>query len=128
MEKANILIVDPDDCSRLLLEEILRSSISNSYQILSTSCGNEAFELLKKWNIRLVLMEINMKEMDGWEVARSIKELYPEIPVIIQTATVTDDIGSKVNTTGADSYLTKPLDSSVISNKVKEVLELSPSN
>ncbi|MGM0498114.1 MAG: response regulator [Bacteroidota bacterium] len=130
MGKTNILIIDSDESSRLLLEEMIRMVFQETqdYQILSTSSGDEAITMCNENNIKLILSEINIKDVNGLDVTKKIKELYPEIPVIIQTAIITDDTEKNVYLTGADSYLTKPLDSRVITNKIKEVLKMPPSN
>jgi DNA-binding response OmpR family regulator len=130
MKRPTILIVDSDEPSRILLEEMIHMMFqeSSKYQILATSYGNEAISMCNENNIRLILTEINLKDVNGLDVAKKIKESHPEIPVIIQTAIITDDIQNHVNLSSADSYLLKPLDLYVLSNKIKEVLDTSPSN
>jgi DNA-binding response OmpR family regulator len=124
MKKPTILIVDSDEYSVLLLEEMISMVFQETqdYQILSTSSGDEAISMCNGNNIRLIITEINLKDVNGLDVAKKIKESHPETPVIIQTAIITDDTEKHVYSVGADSYLTKPLDARVVSNKLKEVL------
>jgi CheY-like chemotaxis protein len=130
MKRPTILIVDPDDPSRILLEELIHILFQESakYQILSTSYGNEAINMCYENNIRLILTEINLKDINGLEVIKKIKEFFPDIPVIIQTAIITDDTQNHIYSTGVDSFIRKPLDFHLISNKINEVLDMSPSN
>ncbi len=124
MVKPAVLIVDSDEHSRLLLEEMIRMMFeTQDYKILSTSSGNEAISLCYENDIKLIIMEINIKGVDGLEVTKKIKEFCPNIPVIIQTAFLTDDTEKQVYSSGADNFVTKPLDTNVMRNKIKQVLD-----
>ena len=124
MKKPTVLIVDPDEHSRLLLEETFQmmSQYSEKYQILSTSSEKEAINFCHEYNIGLVLTEIKLKDMDGWQLTQKINELYPYIPIIVQTAFITDDIAQRVWKSGADSYLVKPVDIYEMQKKFQTVL------
>ena len=124
MKKPTVLIVDTDEHSRLLLEETLQSfsEHSNNYQLLSTSSGKEAINFCHKYKIELIFTEIYLKDMDGWQLTQKIKELYPSIPIIIQTSVITDDIAQKMWESGADSYLPKPIDIYEMQKKVENIL------
>jgi CheY-like chemotaxis protein len=124
MKKPTVLIVDSDEHSRLLLEETFKSSSehSDNYQVLSTSSGKEAINFCHEYKIELIFTEIYLKDMDGWQLTQKIKELYPSIPIIIQTSVITDDIAQKVWESGADSYLAKPVDIYEMQTKVENIL------
>lgn len=124
MNKPAVLIVDPDEYSRLLLEEMLHmmTQESESYQILSTSNGNEAISFCNEYRIDLILVEIYLKDMEGRELIQKIKEIYSSIPIIIQTAVITDDTEKMVRNAGADSFIAKPFELKKLQNKIKSVL------
>mgnify|MGYP000462190508 CR=1 FL=1 len=124
MKKPTVLIVDSDEYSRLLLEEMLHmmSQESESYQILSTSYGKEAINFCNECWIDLILIEIHLKNMEGWELIQKIKGLYPSISIIIQTALVMDNTEKMVRESGADSFIAKPVELHKLQNMIKSVL------
>ena len=124
MEKPTILIVDSDEYSRLLLEETFQLIFpeSTNYQVLSTPYGNEALKYCHEYGIDLIISEIRLKDMEGWQLTQKIKEVYPSIPIIIQTAIITDDIEKMVRNAGADSFIAKPVELKKLQNKIKSVL------
>ena len=124
MKKPAVLIVDSDEHSRLLLEETFQMMFqqSASYQVLSTSSGKKAIHFCHEYKIELILTEIQLKDMEGWQLIQEINKLYPSIPIIIQTAVITDDIAYMVRKSGADSYIAKPLDIHEMRKKVQRVL------
>jgi CheY-like chemotaxis protein len=124
MKKPTILIVDSDESSILLLEEIIRMMFEETqdYQILSTSSGNRAIPMCYENDTKLIITEINLKEVDGLEVTKKIKAFCPSIPVIIQTAFITDDTEKQVFSAGADNFVAKPIDTNVMRNKISEVM------
>ena len=114
--KETILIVDDDYESLMLLNVLLRKS---SYKLVVAKTGNDAIETCKKnKNIKLILMDIKMPIMDGYTAALKIKELFPELPIIAQTAFATEyDIEKYSNI--FDDYITKPIDT----NKLLTILK-----
>ncbi len=101
-----LLIVDDDPRNIKLVRERLRS---HDYQVFTAPSGEEALSIVKRINIDLILLDIMMPEMDGYEVCRRIKsnEDTRLIPVIMLTAL--DDLDSKIRglEAGADEFLTK---------------------
>ncbi len=124
MEKPTILIVDPDEYSRLLLEEtfLLMFPESANYQVLSTPYGKEALKYCREYWIDLIITEVRLKDMEGWQLAQKVNENYPSIPIIIQTAIITDDIEKMVRNAGADSFIAKPVELHKLQNMIKSVL------
>ncbi len=124
MKKPTVLIVDSDEHSRLLLEETFQmmSKYSENYQVLSTSSGKEAVNFCHEYKIELIFTEIQLKDMNGWQLIKKINKLYPSIPIIIQTAFITEDIEQMVRNSGADSYITKPIHIYEMQKKVQSVL------
>ena len=124
MKKSTVLIVDPDGPSALLLEELLQMMCQESanIHILQTSSGKEALNLCREYPIDLILTELHLKEMDGWELTQKIKALYPSITIIIQTAIVIDHSEQKFRESGADSFLVKPININEVQKKIESAL------
>lgn len=111
-----ILVAEDDDLSYTLLREALS-------RVNITTCraktGREAVELVRnKDNISLILMDIRLPELNGTEATREIKSLKPEIPVIAQSAYISQaDIRTALDA-GCDDYITKPIDIRLLLNKI----------
>ena len=106
-EIAKILVVDDDPRNVKLLEGIL---VPENYKILKAYSGEEALTIVNKIDLDLVLLDVMMPEMNGYEVCRRLKgnEATRLIPVIMVTAL--NDIEDKIKgiESGADDFLTKP--------------------
>src|SRR6056297_1392471 len=108
-----ILIVEDEHINFRYLQEILKKTQA---QILRAENGLEAIETAKEKNVDLILMDIKLPVMDGYEATRKIREFNKEIPIIAQTAYVMSGEEEKTRAAGCDDYLTKPL-------RIKTVLE-----
>ncbi|MFW6103655.1 MAG: ATP-binding protein, partial [Bacteroidota bacterium] len=86
LKNKTVLFVEDDVSSRRLMEEMLSPSFEN---IISCANGNETLEALQKHSgIDLVLLDIDLPDIDGREIARKIKSFDPHVPIIAQTALV----------------------------------------
>ncbi|NTW68801.1 MAG: PAS domain S-box protein [Chlorobiaceae bacterium] len=110
-----ILVAEDDAISSLLLKKTLHAE---NLTILSVGNGRDAVEQVKQHpEIKLVLMDIKMPFMNGFDSTRLIKELRPELPVIVQTAFSSAIEKEKAQEAGCDSFVTKPV-------KKEQLLEL----
>jgi two-component sensor histidine kinase/DNA-binding NarL/FixJ family response regulator len=124
----NILIVDDRPENLLTLEAVLRSP---RYKLIKALSGSEALELLPTREFALIILDVQMPHMDGFEVARRIKRQpqYRDIPIIFITAISKDSIHVfKGYETGAIDYLTKPFEDYVLQSKVAVIVELYEKN
>jgi len=103
---ATILIVDDIEDNRNLLTEVFSSL---SVQLLTANDGKEAIIKAKSQPISLVLMDIRMPIMDGYEAAKIIKEHQPETPIVALTASVMRDDYERQRRENFDGYLRKPV-------------------
>ncbi|MFZ5941796.1 MAG: hybrid sensor histidine kinase/response regulator [Bacteroidota bacterium] len=114
------LVVDDDDTSFQFLEYILGGM---GVKIMRAKEGEEAVALVKSYKeIDLVLMDIMMPRMNGFEATRKIKKLRPDLPVIAQTALAMDTDIQKCLDAGCSSCLTKPLQVSRLMDEIAQVL------
>jgi len=106
MDKPSILIVDDEPLNLKLVAQSLRER----YHIFVVRSGSEALDLLADHNINLILLDINMPDMDGFEVAHELKKLpkTAKIPVIFLTADKTQETIVRAFQSGAVDYITKP--------------------
>jgi CheY-like chemotaxis protein len=116
-----ILVVEDDEINFKFLEAVLQDT---SAQVLYARNGLEAIELCKSINkIDLVLMDIKMPEMDGFEATRRIREFNRKIPIIAQTAFVLEQELNKCQEAGCNDYLTKPIDIKEFFEKIDSYLK-----
>jgi PAS domain S-box-containing protein len=115
-----ILIVDDDPLNVKLLEVFL----SKHHSVLGAYSGEEALEIVESESVDLVILDIMMPGMDGYEVCRRIKanESTNFIPVIIITALSSKDDRIKGIDAGADEFLVKPIDRVEVLTRVRTLL------
>lgn len=103
VKKEKVLIVDDEWNMR----QLLTIQLSSHFEIREAGSGIEALEVLKKEAVDLVILDLMMPDLDGWEVCKRIRETS-QVPVLMLTAR--GDIKDKVSgfTVGADDYLVKP--------------------
>ena len=123
-EKIKILIVDDDDTSRRIFTKILRN---NWYEVLEATCGNEALEKVKIEKPNLIILDVNLPDITGYEVSKQLK-LNPitngiQILSVSSYYTKNEDWVNGLEC-GADNYLTKPVDSNVLIAIVKSMLRI----
>lgn len=104
----NILIVDDNQPFLNLIKKIFEK-YSSKYNLITTTSGIKAVELLANNNFSIVLTDLQMPNMDGFTLLEKIKKNYPDIPVIVITAFDKPKTNLVVKKTGAYAYFTKPL-------------------
>lgn len=120
-----ILIVEDSPTQALLLTELLEKQ---GYEVLTARSGKEALDVLNNEEPALVITDIVMPEMDGYELTRAIKtdERLSHIPVILLTSLADpDDVIRGLEAQG-DFYLTKPYDEVFLLTKVQSVISCPP--
>jgi len=106
-KKIIILIAEDDDINFFLFQEIMSPT---NYQILRAHNGAEAVQICSVVSeIRLVLMDIKMPIMDGYEALKQIRQIRPQLKIIAQTSYALASDGDKVHKAGFNGYLTKPV-------------------
>ncbi|MFB6343664.1 two-component regulator propeller domain-containing protein [Saccharicrinis sp. FJH62] len=117
----NLLIVEDQD----ELREFLGSTLSGDYKIHLAADGLEALEILDKTTIDLVITDIMMPNMNGFELTDKIKTTlsYSHIPVIMLTAKTTEEAKIEGYGTGADAYIDKPFSIDLLRVRIINIFE-----
>jgi len=116
-----ILIAEDTEMNYLFLVEALKTTNVN---ILRAKDGEEAIEVFKENpGVDLILMDINMPKMDGFETTKRIKEIRKDIPVIAQTALNIEDARDKAAEVGCDDFILKPIRLNVFLSKLNSYLK-----
>jgi len=121
--KKIILIVEDDEISYSLLEALLKLK---GMKCIGVKNGKEAVEYCQRPNqIDLILMDIKMPEMNGYEATIRIKKIRPELPIIAQTAYAIPGDEDKILEAGCDYCITKPIIKEELYDKVLACLDRS---
>jgi len=117
------LVVDDDLLSRNILRTWL---LERGFLVNEAANGREALPLVKEWKPDVILIDLQMPEMDGWETMRQIRAI-PEgvtVPVIVVSASVIGEVEQEVTRAGAAAFLRKPLYEEEVCRKLQEVLAI----
>ncbi|WP_196065134.1 hybrid sensor histidine kinase/response regulator transcription factor [Bacteroides cellulosilyticus] len=116
----NLLVVEDNPDLLLLLKNIL----SNRYNIYTATNGKEAVEVMIQEDINLIVSDVMMPEMNGYELCQKIKQdvEFSHIPIILLTAKIEEADAVNAYKSGADAYLTKPFSVSRLQARVVNLL------
>lgn len=113
----NVLIVDDEDLFLVSLTEGL-SAYSDEFAVLTASNGKQAIDILTTQPVDLVVSDLMMPVMDGFELLTQMVKHHIDVPVIIMTALGTPEIEENVTQFNALGYLEKPIDFQVLADKI----------
>lgn len=116
-----ILVVEDVELNMDLLVQLLE----DEYQVLTATDGAAGIELAEREQPDLILMDLSLPVMDGWEAARRIKtnDRLKHIPIIALTAHAMVGDAEKARRAGCDDYMPKPLDEDLLFEKLDQLLE-----
>ena len=112
-----VLIVEDVALNRDLLEQLLE----DDYELLSADDGAQGVEIAASERPDLILMDLSLPVVDGWEATRQIKARH-DIPIIALTAHVMPGDEEKARAAGCDGYLTKPIDEDLLYELINRFL------
>lgn len=115
----NILVVDDEMMNIKMVEFIFRDT--SDFHVFGVENMEETFELLEKQEIHLILLDLKMPDIDGFELYQMIVERY-RIPVVLMTADKSIETIQKINELGIDDYVTKPLNAFVVRETVHGIV------
>ena len=105
-----IIVIDDDTAVTDLLSVLL---MSHGFEVRTTNNSAEGLNLIHDENFDLVILDLMMPEMDGWEVCKEVR-LSSQVPIIVLSALNDPSMVASVLDAGADDYLTKPTPSRVL--------------
>lgn len=115
-----ILVVDDDKNIRFFIKEALEL---NKYTVHTASCAEEALEILEKNHIDLVIVDIMMPGMDGYEFTKTIRISTESMPILMMSAKQLSSDRKKGFLVGIDDYMTKPIDLEELLLHIKALLK-----
>ena len=120
-----VLIVDDDESVQSVLYKVIRS---NGIDAMLASSGEEALQLTAGHHFDLILLDINMRGIDGFQVVHTLRERNVKTPIIIVSGRQEDYDTLYGLDIGADDYVTKPFNPVVLGAKVKALIRRSKSS
>jgi len=114
-----ILVVDDDKNTRRLLEAVLTAE---NYTVFTAVNGEDALELMEREHIDLVVLDIMMPRMDGYEFTRVLRKANNNLPILMVSAKQLPEDRHKGFIAGTDDYITKPIDMEEMLLRIKALL------
>ena len=105
-----VLTIDDDSAITELLAMLLRT---HGYEVITVNNGEEGVEAVKKLNPHVIILDLMMPGLDGWQVCKSVRE-FSNVPIVILSALDDPGMIASALDAGADDYLVKPVSSSIL--------------
>ena len=124
MEAKKILVVEDNEDTREILLYRLKSM--GNYEVLLAANGKEALEMATKTKPDLIIMDLKMPVMDGWEATKALRQTDwgKDLPVIALTAQAMERDEEKALSAGCSDYIAKPImDYTILKKKVEKLLK-----
>ena len=122
MEQLKILVVDDEARMRKLVKDFLSVK---GFSVLEASSGEEAVDLFfEQKDIALIILDVMMPKMDGWETCRTIRK-YSQVPIIMLTARSEERDELQGFNLGVDEYISKPFSPKILVARVEAILRRS---
>ena len=129
--KQSTINVDDDMYKILLVEDnnellmLMRQLLKSKYHVLTANNGEKALELVKKNDIDLIISDVMMPGMDGWELTQKVKtnKDFCHLPVILLTARTQEEDKRKSLLIGADDYICKPFKMGDLQLRIANIIE-----
>ena len=115
----HILVVDDDKNTRRLLTAVLEAE---NYSVSTAENGEDALAVLDKTHVDLIVLDIMMPKMDGYELTTLLRETNNELPILMLTAKQLPEDKHKGFQSGTDDYMTKPIDETEMLLRIKALL------
>lgn len=117
-----ILVVEDDTNTRKLMETVLKR---NGYSVFSAESGTAAMELMDTQHIDLIILDIMMPNMDGYEFTSLLRDSGSNLPILMVTAKQLPSDKKQGFLVGTDDYMTKPVDMEELLLRIKALLRRS---
>jgi len=113
-----ILVIDNDPSTSAVFKRLLETK---DYNVLTTNSSRESIDIVQRVMLDLIILDLLMPEMDGWQLCKAIREMT-RTPILIISAIESSDIITKTLNLGADDYLVKPVSSFTLLAHVKNLV------
>jgi len=113
-----ILVIDNDPSTSAVFKRLLETK---GYNVLTSNSSKESLEIVQRVMLDLIILDLLMPEMDGWQLCTAIREMT-RTPILIISAIESSDIITKTLNLGADDYLVKPVSSFTLLAHVKNLV------
>lgn len=124
MDKLKILVVDDESRMRKLVKDFL---VRKNYDVIEAENGEQAIDIFfSKKDIALIILDIMMPKLDGWQVCREIRQ-YSKVPIIMLTAKSDEKDELQGFELGVDEYISKPFSPKILVARVEAVLRRTTS-
>ena len=120
---AKLLLVEDNEMNRDMLSRRLERK---GYTVVCALDGEQAIRMAAEENPSLVLMDMSLPVLDGWEATRQIKAARPALPIIALTAHAMEGDERKAREAGCDDYDTKPIELPRLLEKIQKLLGAEP--
>ncbi len=121
LKKPNHTKLDLSSIKVLIAEDhVINQKVADKFlkklniQTFIADNGLKALEMFKTNNFDLILMDLQMPELDGYETSLAIRDLSKEVPIIAMTASTMDDVRTKISNAGMNDFVSKPFDPNVL--------------
>ncbi len=114
-----ILVVDDDQSTRLYMQALLEA---DGYLVSTAGNGREALSVMDREHIALVVLDVMMPEMDGYEFTRELRAFDEALPILMVSAKQLPADKHRAFTVGTDDYMTKPVDEEELLLRIKALL------
>lgn len=114
-----ILVVDDDKNTRLLLRAVLEAE---NYTVITAENGEDALAVMDREHVDLVVLDIMMPKMDGYEFTKALRSVNNDLPILMVSAKQLPEDKHKGFIVGTDDYMTKPIDEEEMLLRIKALL------
>jgi len=113
-----ILVIDDDMAITELMSMLLKT---HGFEVITTNSGAEGVKLVRERNPNVILLDLMMPDLDGWQVSKAIRA-FSNAPILILSAINDPSMVASVLDTGADDFLVKPVPSSVLVAHIRKMV------
>jgi DNA-binding response OmpR family regulator len=118
-----ILVIDDDIAITELMSMLLKT---HGFEVISTNTGSDGVRLVREISPNVVILDLMMPDMDGWQVSKAIR-VFSNAPILILSAISDPSMVASVLDTGADDFLVKPVPSSVLVAHIRKMVRQTDS-
>jgi len=113
----NVLVIDDDIAITELMAALLQA---NGFDVVTTNCGMEGVKFAAEKSPSIVLLDLMMPKMDGWQVCKAIRK-FSNIPILVLSSVSDPNMVASVLDAGADGFLTRPVPAGVLVAHIKKM-------